>query len=491
MNPRAPSLRRSPLGELLTGSCFSAHPTDITAPLSRRFAGRSLLAIHVALEKAATVRVSFNEQGCPALSGIRHIRQRSGPEFAEALRAEVAATGVEWAVVIWATGWQAVLGQRAARSEQGESPFARYRLLFETPEAVVPRAQSDRIYTAIDHPSLDKSIVFSLRRSEVETTFAEVRRSGLQVASARIALAAQLEAWLATEGEQGLGRDLLLSDGLTALLINVEHGDFVLPPSASEAEQPRQSVQRPGAVEGDIARFLDANGKRSVVFIGPEDLFAALQPRRGSILHRAAGHPAHDTQQASLHDSARHDLCFEARELRPALPVRWRKALWAYAALLVVLLALAATNGIYAARTRLGVYQAERDAAAARAQLAADQDGILGLGAEAAEAAAMRGWVAGNFHAQSFCYRLLREVPATAAIEKLQLEMKQGQMALSFVVLGDAEAQLATRRALEKAITELRYKIGGEDAPVLVAGSNRGVQYRLHLIAPDAGEVGA
>ena len=488
------SLRDSPLGELITGTAHEAHPTDVTAPLGARFSGRTILAVHIALDKAATVRVSFGADGTPRLSGIRNIRQRTTSDFAETLRAEAHATHAEWAVIVMATGWQAVLGQRAARPEPNESAsaFARHKLMFETPEVVVPRAQVDRVYTAIDHPSLDKSVVFSLKRREVEQLCTEIRQCGLEIAAVRIAVAAQLELWLASQSEAGVARDLLLTDGLSALLLNTEQGDFVPPPGAIAAEQPRQSVQRPSAIEEDITRFITANAGRSVIFIGPEELCAAVkQQARDVEIIRPPDHPAQDTQYAALLANVRHDLNFEAREVRPALPKAWRRLTYAYGAFAAVLAVVTIINAIYAVRLGYDSYRLEKEAAQRAVDSEADATTSAKIVADLASATGLRSWVAANFHAQRFTYHLLKEVPANAALEKLTVEMKDGQIALIFVALGDAETQLATHRAIEKAIKDIRFKIAGEDMPVTATTSNHAVQYRMHIIAPDAGETAA
>jgi len=483
----------TPLGELITGTAHEAHPTDITAPLGTRFAGQTILALHVALDKAATVRVTFDRSGEPRLSGIRNIRQRCSSELGEVLRSEAAATRAKWVVIVLATGWQAVLGQRAARPDDHDkqSRFARHKLLFESPETLVPRAQMDRVYTAVDHPVLDRSVVFSVRRRELEELFADVRKCGLEIAAARIAVAAQLEAWLAHEGEAGLTRDLLLTDGLSALLLNTDQGDFVLPRSAAEAEQPRQAVQRPSTIEEDIARFLAAGAGRSTTFIGPDDLCAGVKKHvpEAEIL-RPTGQPAHDTQHVALLAAVQHDLNFEAHAVRPALPRKWRRALAAYAAAMLILTALTAVNITYAIRARYDTYGIEKASAQRAQEIQGDGANAARMAADFAEASALRAWVGGNFRAQLFCYRVLREIPSTAAVDKLTVELKDGQLALTFVILGDQETQLGTRRAIERAINELRFKIGGEELPVAVAGATRGIQYRLHIIVPDAAEVG-
>lgn len=492
MPPLLHSLRNTPLGELIVGTAHEAHPTDITAPLGARFAGRTILAIHVALDKAATVRVAFGKDGAPKLGGIRHIKQRSTTEFTEIVRAETLATHAEWAVIVMATGWQATLGQRAARPEPNETTFgfARHKLMFETPEVVVPRAQVDRVYTAIDHPSLDKSVVFSLKRRDVEQLCTEVRKCGLEIAAVRVAIAAQLELWLASQADGGLTRDLLLTDGLSALLLNTEQGDFAPPPGAIAAEQPRQAVQRPSAIEEDIARFITANSGRSVTFIGPEELCAAVKKQAPEVeIIRPPGNMAHDTQYAAVLPQVRHDLNFEAREVRPALPKSWRRIMLGYAAVAGALAVIAVVNSVYAVRAGYESYRLEKEAA----QRVIDADSDAGASArilgDLADASALRSWVAANFHAQRFTYHLLKDVPANGALEKLTVELKDGQIALTFVALGDQETQLATHRAIEKAIKEIHFKIGGEDLPVNATASARAIQYRMHIIVPDAAEV--
>jgi hypothetical protein len=482
----------TPLGELITGTAYQTHPTDMTAPLSVRFSGQTILALHIALERAATVRVSFGPGGEARLSGIRHIRQRATSELGEVLRAEATASGASWVVVVFATGWQAVLGPRAARPDPADraSDYARHRLMFETPEAVIPRAQVDRVYVAADHPVLDKSVVFSMRRRDVDEIVAEVRKCSLRVAALRIAVAAQLELWLATEGEGGLGRDLLLSDGLSALLLNTDQRDFVLPRGALEVEQPRQAVQRPNGVEQDIVRFVAANAQRPVTFLGPEELCAAVKKEvPDADIVRPPVHPAHDLERVVLHPEVRHDFNYEGCEVRRALPRTWRRFGFGYAAAALVLIGVTIFNGAYALRAGIESFRVERVIAQQQAECETDSQAAARIAAEYGEAAMLKGWIASGFHAQLFCFRLLRDIPPNAAIDRLLVELKDGQISLTFTVLGDQEAQLGARRAIERAVTELKYKIGGEDAPLAVGSAMRGVQYRLHIIVPDPGEI--
>ncbi len=491
MPPVWTHFRGTPLGELLTGSAHEAHRTDVTAPLGVRFRGQTILAIHVALDKAATVRVTFDRDGKPKLTGIRNIKQRGTAEFGETLRSEVAATKARWAIIVMATGWQAVLGQRAARPESNEvaSPFSRHRLMFESPEIVVPRAQVDRVYTAIDHPVLDKSVVFSLRRREVEEIAAEAHKSGLGVAAVRIAVAAQLELWLATQGETGLARDVLLTDGLSALLLNIDQGDFVPPRGAVEAEQPRQAVQRPSAIEEDIARFIHANAGRSVTFIGPEELCSAVKKETPDAeIVRPPAHAAHDTQHVAVAPQIVHDLNFEAKEVRPALPRSWRRAIVGCGVVAATLAIVATVNIVYAVRTGYESYRLEKEAAQRAIENEQDANTLARIGNDFVEASALRSWVAANYHAQQFCYRLLKEIPSNAALDKVAVELKDGQITLTFVVIGDQDTQLGTHRAVEQSIKDLKFKIGGEELPVGAAGVARAIQYRMHIIVPDAGE---
>lgn len=484
--------RGTPLGELLTGTAHEAHPADLGSSPGQRFAGQSVLVVHVALERAATVRVTFDTAGKPCVGGIRNIKQRSTPEFGQTVRAEAAAIQARWAFVVFATGWQALLGQRAARADVHESgpSFARHRLMFETPEAVAPRAQVDRVYTAVDHPTLDRSVVFSLKRSEVETITGELTRCGLGLAGIKIGVAAQLEAWLAAEGEPGLERDLLLTDGLSALLINTEQRDFS-PPAAGgvEAEQPRQSVQRPSAIEEDIARFVAANSGRRLAFVGPEELWSNLRQASADLdVTRAAGGDAHDSQAAALASSAHHDLNIEAKEVRPPLGRSVRRITLGYAVAVLSLAALAGANAITALRLGVESYRLETEVARCAAASVSHATAIGKLASDYQDVSRWRNWVSANYHAQRFCARVMREVPAAAALDKLQVEMRDGQLFLTYVVLGDQDLQLETHRSMERALTELRYKIGGEELPTLTSAGSRAVQYRLHLIAPDAAD---
>jgi hypothetical protein len=130
----------------------------------------------------------------------------------------------------------------------------------------------------------------------------------------------------------------------------------------------------------------------------------------------------------------------------------------------------------------------EREATQLTGEMAADDARGDSIVADFAEAGRLKSWVAANYHAQRFCHGILKNIPPNAALDRLLLELRDGQITLSFVILGDQDTQLTAHRAVERAIKDLRYKIGSEELPVAAAGSTRAVQYRLHLIVPDAGE---
>jgi hypothetical protein len=484
-------LLQTPFGELVTGRAHFAHPTDVTVSLGERFAGRSLLLIYIALDQAATVRVAFDAKGTPTQGTVRNNIERGTPEFIAAVSEEARVAGAEWAVVAMGTGWQMQLGERASRTETGSAPFERFRLLSEEPGLLVPKAQVERVYGAVDHPTMDKSLVFSLARAEIEKVVEDISRCGLRVAAVRIGVAAQLETWLARKGDEGLRQDLLVTDGLSAALVNIDvNRDFALPEGA---EKPRQAVKRPTELKHDLTRFLRDNGERPVTFLGSAEMAAAAQQALAPNSRTQISYPPeevfHDCVRAVLERDVRHDLHPEIRPVRPSLPRRWRRYVVTYLVAGGLLTAVAITNILTA--TLYGIRSNETEAQTLLQQRACDRDKQSKdkLEKERVAANTIQAWVSANYHAQGFLYGILRNLPQYSGIQSLTAELAEGgpQMTLTFGVLGNEETQVKTANAVEQALLEQHFSIGDRGTNEPLAGG-RGVKYSWRLLVPASGE---
>lgn len=156
--------RSTPLGELLAGSAFSPHPEDVTLPLSERFQGQMILLVIVARDRAACLRVVFSASG-PSVSGNpTQIGFRQAGDLSSALKSEAEACGASWVVFSLGTGWHAQVCSRSARGVSVAEPAEGHRLLREQPELFLGKPQPDQVYAIVDHPWLERSIVFGVRR---------------------------------------------------------------------------------------------------------------------------------------------------------------------------------------------------------------------------------------------------------------------------------------------------------------------------------------
>ena len=104
----------SPLGELITGTAFHPHPADLSRSLEERFAGRNILLLVLAKERAAVARVSFREGKAPTVATVRQLLRGQAGELASALAEEAARSQAAWVQVSLACGWQAYVARRSS-----------------------------------------------------------------------------------------------------------------------------------------------------------------------------------------------------------------------------------------------------------------------------------------------------------------------------------------------------------------------------------------
>ena len=488
------TLRLTPFGELLTGSAHKTHPTDATVGLGERFAGQTILFVWIARDRAGTEQVRFDAKGQPILLGRRHqVQSRGTGELTKVLRAEKKASGAEWVVVVVTLGWQVLLGQAAARVTGSKDAFDRHRIMRDQPDLVVSGAKPEYVYAAVNHPQLDRAVVFGVKRDELNEVMAEIRRAELNVAAIRVGVAAQLELWMARGGETALDRDLLVSDGAGAMLLNLRDREFVPPvtDSGHVITAPRQASARPNNVTQDLVRFIQDNRRRPVVYLGPTEIGAAVKQALGEEPHELI-HPdlpdVHEAELAVLAPEVGHDLHPEISEVRRALPRSWRKWMFCYCALVLVSLAVALNNGLTVATERLGKTGAEDAMQAAEGRYKNAESTLATLEGGLQEAERLRTWVWGNYHAQELMQKLLLAVPSNALLEKLHGRVAAGsiQMQLEFVVIAQNEAQIATARAFEQILKDSGYQVGKQNETIQQGPTS--LLYRWDMIIPPAGE---
>jgi hypothetical protein len=480
-----PRFRESPLGELLCGTAFAAHPGDPALSLSERFEGQPLLLALMAKDRCAILKLRFAGGSCEALGLAQQVMLRQPGELAAALAREAAEVQARWVVFSLATGWQAVLSSRSARACVPDDAFEGHRLLREQPDLFLSKPSPDFLYAAVDHPTLDRSLVFGVRRRDVEGHVAEAAKAGLRVASVRVGVAAMLEDWLARRGPQPFERDVLVSDGLSVLLLRFRDGDFMREGQGETASMPRQASTRPNDLAQDLSRLLRDNSGRPLSYVGPSELAPQVLAEAGGAATDESA-PC-EVSLLSLRESVHHELLPDVMRRRPSLKRSLKPVL--SGCLAASALCLFAFVGL--------VFEAESVDADAR--LHAErlrQAGLRTAGVaertasferEQARGARLVGWLETHPHAQVFTLSLLSALPASVTLERIAMQLDEGgrQMLLECQLLGMEEAQLEAVRALERAVLTQGYRVGERHAPT---PSQRGVMYKWRLILPLRGE---
>jgi hypothetical protein len=458
--------------------------------LKDRFAGKPLLLVMVARERAATLRVSFDRSGNPCLGESRQIVARHPGELGRVLQAEARASGSSWALIVLALGWQAELGLRSARSAPDFRPIDRFLIPAERPELFVSQPRADLAYAVVDHPVLDRSVIFACKRKDLDAVVQEVGSAGLGVAGVRLGVASQVELWLEVAGDKALERDVLVSDGMSVLLLNAKDGDFSAPVQAAAGaggSPPRQASARPNDVAQDIARFVRDNGMRPLVVIGPAEITSTF-PNTTSLQDIDVLRPEeprlHDSALASLAAEVRHDLKPGLLEERPAIPAKWRPWTIGYFASLIAVVLLTAFFLFRACEEERACATATRRQQEAQCRETAALGALAENAKEKTRACDLRDWVASGYHAQSFLHLILRELPEGVSLDRIsaQLEGAGPQLSLEFALLGGEELQIAATRAIEKAVLALNCQVGERHTPAPFSGA--GLAYRWRLILP-------
>jgi len=473
---------------LFAGSAFQPHPLDAGVPLSRRFAGQSLLLLMTARERAATLQVSFSRSGEVTMGEARQVGHRVKGDLVSALKTEARACGARWVLVSIGSGWQVQYARRSLRAGGDQDSVAAMLRLREDPALFVPKPSGDCLYAAVDHPHYDRSLVFSVKRREVDALLDDVREAGLELAGVRVGMASLVEAWFHQVGAEAVRGDTLLCDGLGVLQLGFEDGDFF--PAADCAGEsnwaPRQCANRPGDVAQDIARLWRDNASRACRYVGVPE----LAPRDAEALSGASPEiVALDACPAVLSGVVRHEFHPELCARRPALSSRVRLA--CMASLATGLLAWLGVGGLWAATWSVeGEIEQEQVASRMASSMAEDAVARKVRCEELRkEAQGHLDWLRTHPGAQRLLQRLLLACPQDIALERMSAQLDEGgrQLSLEFQLQGTPEAQEHALREIETVLLALGYRIGERNTP---AAAHRGSLHRWRLIAPPAFEEG-
>lgn|GEM_PF-3015031 len=479
----------SPLLELFNGEAYCPHPADAALSLGRRFQGRSIVVIGGGgTGMGWTQRVRFDRQGTPEIEGHRSIAFRRGTaEWGEHLLTEAKATS-GWALLLIEQQWQAAISATSAASLNASGVEQMLRVREEVSDFGDDRMAEDAIRVAIDHPTMQGSVVGGVRGLVLEPLEKEARANGFQIAGIRIAVFALLERHLAKLQKQGESPSctLVAYDGQSALIVGVREGAFdtcdgalsylVNRPPYEVRTQVAKRISSPSSLK-------DWNGR--VEIIGTAFSFEAGRVPEGIDVRQEP----EDVLLAAVDERVRHDLRPDLQEMRLALP-RWVRGA-VYGAVLVALCCVVGTAIQLSESFRLdgktSAKRAERDLnllAAAGARSRIEQ-----LKREEIRAHHIADWVDRNFHAQALVHALIVALPTEVSLDALTVQAAEGlpQAKLKFTLLGSEDAQRGALRAVEEKLYQLGYEIGKRDDPISSTARRGGVVYAWDLIIPSFG----
>jgi len=146
-------------------------------------------------------------------------------------------------------GLAGVVGPGAARVTGSKDASTGHRIMRDQPDLVVSGAKPEYVYTAVNHPQLDRAVIFGVKRDELNEVMAEIRKAELNVAAdpGGRGGANSNYGW-PRGGETALDRDLLVSDGASAMLASISADREFVPPvtdSGHVITAPRQASARP------------------------------------------------------------------------------------------------------------------------------------------------------------------------------------------------------------------------------------------------------
>ena len=435
-----------------------------------------------------TQRVRFDRQGIPALEGPRSPGfKRGSADWGEHLLAESQATS-GWALLLIEQQWQAAVAAASASSLGATGVEQMLRVREAVSEFGDDRMAEDAIRAAVDHPTMEGSIVGGVRAPVLDGVEKEARANGFQIAGVRIAVFALLERQLSRLQKQGEdpNRTIVAYDGQSALIVGVRDGAFDLSEGALSYLVNRPSTE----VRAQVARRIssptslrDWSGR--VEIVGVPFSFDAGQAPEGIDIHQESA----DVVLAAVDEKVRHDLRSDLQEMRLALP-RWvRGGVYGAVALIfacVVGFSIQLSEG-FRLQNRIDQKRSELSAHLTATNNAHNR--IEGLKREEARARRIGNWVDRNYHAQALVHAFITALPAEVSLDALAVQASEGlpQVKLKFTLLGAEEAQRSGLRAIETKVYQLGYEIGKRDDPLSATSRRGGVVYAWDLIVPSFG----
>ena len=479
----------TPLFELFSGAAYRAHPADAALAVGRRFAGATIVVVGGGGTSSGwTQRVRFGTQGSPALEGTRSCTFRRGSqEWGEHLLRESRAT-CGWALLVVEQQWQAAVSPSSAASLGGEGVERMLRVRDAVSRFGDDRIAEDAVRAAIDHPTMEGSIVGGVRGALVDSLQREAEANGLRVAGIRISVMCLLERYLARlHSEQASpSRAIVAYDGQSALIVTIRDGAF----DTAEGGISYLVNRSPAEVRTQVARRLTApssqrewNGK--VDIIGATFSFEDGHVPEGVDVRQESD----DLILAAVDDAVRHDLRPALQEVRPALP-QWIQGVVFTAAVAVVgCIVGAAIHVSDGARLSATIKSDENELALQQAALARARGQIARFAADEGRAKVIGEWVDKNFHAQHLAQAFLSVLPVEVSLDAVSVVAVEGlpQARLKFTMLGSEAAQRGALRAVESRLYHMGYEVGKREDPTLSTSRRGAIVYVWDLILPSFG----
>jgi len=480
------SLFLSSFLELLNGRAYAPHAGDAALSLGRRFEGESVVVIGGGGTAIGwTQQIEFDRTGTAKFSRPRSASfKRGSPEWREHLAQNALVSG--WAVLLIEQQWQATASPVSGASFSASAVEQMLRVREAIADFGDDRLSEDAVRVAIDHPTMDGSIVAGVRAAIIDSLEREAMEAGFQIAGIRIAAIAILEKFLTQLQRQRLSpnRSLVVFDGQTALLVGIKD-------SAFDQNEGGVSylVNRPvGEVHTQIFKRAAAHFTKekdgAMLILGQRFAWETLKTEALNIDFQSS-----ESIEAVIDDMVRHDLRSDLQEMRSALPRKLRTFIWAGVAITGLSLAVSACQIFSAISLEEKITAHRLEAFHYRnSENAADQHGA-DLQRELDDIRRCSEWVQRNYHAQQLVQELLNAVPNEVALDGLHVQAMEGlsQAKLKFTLYGAEEAQRAGLREMEARLYHLGYEIGRRDDPVAASGRRGGVIYAWDVILPTFG----
>lgn len=479
----------SPLLELFNGEAYCPHPGDAGLSLGRRFQGRVVLVVGGGgTGHGWTQRVRFDRHGEATLEGFRSaVFKRGTVEWGAHLGNEVDATS-RWALILVEQQWQAAVSGSSAAALNSSGVEQMLRVRDAVSDFGDDRLAEDTIRIAVDHPTMQGSIVGGVRASVLEPLEKELRTAGFEVAGIRLAVFCLLERYLARlqKRSESPDRAIVAFDGQSALVVGVRDGAFDLSEGAlsylvnrSSQEVRSQVVKRLSSP----ASLKDWGGR--VEMLGAAFAFDGGRAPDGVDVRQEP----EDVVLAAVDEKVRHDLRPELQEMRLALP-GWVRSLVFGSLLIAAACIVGGTVQLSESlrlESRIVEKRRERDvqlAAAATARSRVEQ-----LKKEETRAHQIAEWVDRNYHAQALVDAFLTSLPAEISLDAVSVQAAEGlpQAKLRFTLLGSEDAQRGALRAIEAKLYRLGYEVGKRDDPTSSSARRGGIVYAWDLIVPSFG----